>query len=759
MKTNYKFILHTLFLITTTTVIGMAQGGNTPPPPPDTAKGAPAVKMQARAYPDHIKLRWAPNNLIAWQYANQYGYQVEKYLVYQNGQVLAKPQKLNLTGKSTFKPLPLKDWEKVVNEVGKKNESYALVAAQALHGKAFGLTAAGKNVSNLKKIINQVREQDMRFAYALMASDHCLPVAKASGLYYKDNNAKKAEKYLYKVYVKLPATINYKIDTAYVYTGIDDYEPLPKPVEFSATFGNRTVMLTWNRWYYERFYVAYWVERSKDGGNTYKPITSAPIGNVLQEGVGIRSRFLYRIDSLPRNETTYHYRVRGVNSFGEMGPPSESIAGQGWENNLPLPKLAKPVLQEATGKVQLNWTFPPEQEKDIVGFVVEKARRASGMPYKLLHPDQVTLPANTRAFTDAKVDGVNYYRVGIVSKKPFKGEEKSVSRIGGKNAVTSNLDKAAYVRYTFPFLVQVPDSIPPQAPTMVEGVIDSTGKVTLRWKPSVDDDVQGYRVYRANYAGEQFSQVTKALVSDTVFIDSVRLKTLTTKVLYKVQAVDEYINPSELSKAGVLRRPDIIPPVPPVFTQVISADSGVYLGWQVSTSLDVARHALYRQERGKNNEWILIKNILVGEDTVSRYADIPPKTGVDYQYTLIAVDSSNLESSPAKPVTGRRIDNGLRGKIKKLKARKTGDDPAVIALNWELEMSEDRASESEVPESFSIYRGEELGKIRLYATVKGDVSTWKDTSLKRGTSYKYRIQANFKRGGVSKFSELVIVKY
>lgn len=748
----YKFILHIISLISVSTLAAVAQQA----PPPDTAKGAPAVKVQARAYQDHIKLRWAPNTPIAWQYANQYGYQVEKYLVYQNGEILAKPQKVNLT-KSNFKPLPLKAWEKVVRKVGKENENYALVAAQALYGKAFGLTTAGKNVSNLKKIINQVREQEMRFAYALMASDHSLPVAEASGLYLKDNSTKKAEKYLYKVYVKLPAAINYKIDTGYVYTGVDDYEALPKPVEFSATFGNRTVMLTWNRWYYERFYVAYWVERSADGGVTYQKVTNAPIGNVLQEEVGIRSRFLYRIDSLPKNEVTYHYQVRGVNSFGEVGPPSEAISGQGWENNLPLPKLIKPTLQN-DGTVRLEWTFPAEQEKDIVGFVIEKARRASGATYKLVHPNSKTLPPTTRNFTDPKVDGVNYYRLGIVSKKPFKGEEKSVSQLGGKQVNHSAIqpsNHSNYVRYTFPFLVQVPDSIPPQAPTMVAGVIDSTGKVTLRWKASPDDDVQGYRVYRANYAGEQFSQVTKSLVNDTVFIDSVGIKTLTTKVLYKVQAVDEYINPSEFSKVGVLRRPDVIPPVSPVFTQVISADSGVYLGWQVSTSVDVARHALYRQERGKSNEWVLIKNIL--DTAISVYNDVPPKTGVDYQYTIVAVDSSSLESLPAKPVIGRRIDNGLRGKIKKLKAAKTGDKPATIALNWELEVYENQGTIN--PESFSIYRGEELGNIRLYATVKGDARTWKDAQLKRGTSYKYRIQANFKRGAVSKFSELVVVKF
>lgn len=709
----------------------------------DTTTAPPGIKMQTRAAKDHLKLRWAPNTPTAWQYGNKYGYQLEKYLVLKNGQVLASPQKL-ATSPNTFKPLLLNAWEKVVNEAKKENENYALVAAQALYGKDFGLTSAGKNTSKLKKIVNQVKEQEMRFAYALMASDHSPKVAQASGLAWQDTQVKKGEKYLYKVFVRLPAAINYKIDTAYAYAGIDDYETLPKPVEFSATFGNRTVMLTWNRWYHERFYVAYWVERSTDGKN-YMKVTNAPIGNVLQEDVGIQSRFLYLIDSLPSNKQTYHYRVRGLNSFGEVGPPSESIAGQGWANNLPLPKLAKPALQ-TNGSVHLKWTFPAAQEKDIIGFVVQKARRAHGVPYKALHQSK-TLPPDTRNFTDPLVSGVAYYRVGIVSKKPLGGETKSVANIGGKNNRKDKSNETS-IQYTYPFLVQRPDTIAPQAPTMVTGTIDSSGKVTLHWQPSPDDDVEGYRVFRANYAGEEFSQITKAMINDTTFVDSVILKSLTTRVFYKVQAVDSYINPSELSKAGVLKRPDIVPPVPPVFSQVISADSGVYLTWQSSTSADVAHHALYRQERGKNNEWVLIKNI---SDTTQKYADLPPKTGVDYQYTLIAVDSSSLESSPAKPVIGRKTDNGLRGAIEKFKAT-TNDNPVEIRLSWKYKRKE-------TPESFSIYRGEELENVKLYATIKGDLRTWTDQKLSHDRSYKYRIRANFKRGAVSKFSKLVVVSF
>lgn len=723
----------------------------------DTVIGKPAVKVQSRATQSEVKLRWAPNRPVAWQYGNKYGYQLEKYLVLKNGQVLATPKKV-ATNPASFSPLPLAAWEKVIGDLGKAKERYGLVAAQALYGKDFGLTAQGKNNSDLKKIINRVKEQDMRFAYALMAADHAPEVALASGLAWVDPQVKKGEKYLYKIYVKLPAALNYRIDTGYVYTGIDDYEALPQPIELSATFGNRTVMLTWNRWYHERFYVAYWVERSADGGKTYQRTTQAPIGNVLQEDMGIQSRFLYRIDSLPDNDKTYHYRVRGLTSFGELGPPSQAIAGQGWANNLPLPKLAKPALQ-ANGSVQLTWTFPEDKQKDIVGFVVEKARRANGVPYQTLHR-QKTLPATTRSFTDSKVSGVAYYRLGIVSKKPLGGDKKTVNQLGGKSVNKANAQPSNNISYTYPFLVQVPDTIAPQPPTLVRGIVDSAGKVTLRWNRSVDADVEGYRVYRANYAGEEFSQVTKAMVNDTVFVDSITVKSLTTKVLYKVQAIDEYVNPSEFSKVAVLRRPDVVPPVAPVFTQVTSADSGVSLVWQASTSSDVAHHALYRQQRGKTNEWVLIQKFgakTIKADTsqslqqMIRFTDKTTPAGKDFQYTVIAVDSSRLESAPAKPVVGRKIDKGVRGEIKKLKAS-SSTEPLEITLRWKYDHPQN-------PESFSVYRGVELGGLKLYTRIKGDVRTWSDKNVQRNTSYKYRIQANFRRGAVSKFSKLVIVGF
>lgn len=724
-----------LYIITITTCLVNC----TTPATAWQATQKPAVKMQARAYPNQIKLRWAPTTAIGWQYGNQYGYTLEKYLMLKNEQVLAKPQKIS-TSPNTFKPLPLKAWEKVVNQATTKEQNYALATAQALYGESFGL-ATGKTNHKFKKISNQVKEQQMRFTYALLASDRSPVVAQASGLAWHDNQVKKGEKYLYKVFINLPAGVNYRIDTAYVYAGTSDYHTLPQPVEFSAVFGNRTVMLTWNHWYHQQLYVAYQAERSADGGKTYQNVTNTPVGNVLpnkpESNTGIRSRYLFLTDSLPANGQTYHYRIRGINSFGETGPPSEAIAGQGWVNNLPLPRLSKPQIQ-ANGHVYLAWSFPKVQEKNIMGFVVEKAPRAKGIPYQAVHK-RTYLPPATRHFTDTQANGVAYYRVGILNKKPLGNNV-------GKTTVT-NQEKSLNYKYTYPFLVQRPDSLPPQAPAMVSGTIDNNGKVTLRWQAPPDHDVEGYRIYRANYASEAFSQVTRTMVTDTSFVDSVALRTLTTQVFYKVQAVDHYLNPSAFSKAIMLKRPDLLPPVAPVFSQVISSDSGVCLSWQPSTSPDVARHALYRQQQGKYNKWVLIQNIV--NNLTHQYVDTLLKTGINYQYTLVAVDSNHLESPPAKPVTGRKTDNRLRGKIEKLKAS-TSANPESIKLSWKYTYA---------PQSFSIYRGEEFGQLRLYATTNGKARSWKDPKCAPDRSYKYRIRANFSQGATSRFSQLVVITF
>jgi hypothetical protein len=64
--------------------------------------------------------------------------------------------------------------------------------------------------------------------------------------------------------------------------------------------------------------------------------------------------------------------------------------------------------------------------------------------------------------------------------------------------------------------------------------VDSTGRVVLHGEPNTEKDLYGYRVYRANFLSEEFSQVTVGPVPDTVFTDTINVRTLTRSVYYKV---------------------------------------------------------------------------------------------------------------------------------------------------------------------------------------------------------------------------------
>ena len=79
--------------------------------------------------------------------------------------------------------------------------------------------------------------------------------------------------------------------------------------------------------------------------------------------------------------------------------------------------------------------------------------------------------------------------------------------------------------------------------------------------------------------------------------------------------------------------------------------------WINSFSKDVAKHVLYRREAGKER-WTTVAVFPVS-DSINTFTDrqVPPK--LLFEYILLAVDSSNNESTPGKSVFARKIDSGI----------------------------------------------------------------------------------------------------
>ncbi|HAS38821.1 MAG TPA: hypothetical protein DCS93_00010 [Microscillaceae bacterium] len=684
------------------------------------------VKLLTRAHQNEIKLRWAPTSPLLWQYGLQYGYRLEKLLVYQNGQVLPKPRPLTLA-KVLFRAAPQAKWQPYLEK-----DAQATVAYQAMFGEKMQVSSNNK----ILKLVEQAEQQQLRFTFALMAADYSAIAAQLSGLSFTDKQVKKGEKYLYRIRLNLPAGIQVKTEAGNAYVGTDDYAPLPKPLELDGKFGDKNVLLVWNQLYYQRIYSGYFIERSEDG-KKYQLTSQLPHAVFEKDTLqSIPQRYMTVVDSLPQNNKTYYFRVRGLTPFAELGPPSDSIVtGQGKSQNEWQVVLEKPTIKKQ--QVILHWQVSDKIASHIKGFKVAKAAKAQGK-YQSLHTG--LLAAGQKLYVDSVASGATYYQVKAIGKN---GEEAT----------------------SFPHLVQLPDTIPPDAPVVLAGVVDTLGAVTLRWAPPNAKDVRGYHVFRSEGENDEYSRINVTVINDTTFADSINLRSLNPYIHYKIQAVDQYFNPSPLSKMLRLKRPDKIPPLSPVFVRALSTDSSLTLQWQASASQDVARHLLYRAEMGKD-QWQLIANFTQLDTSALQqvqdtslhntqyiFQDETANPGRQYQYTLVAVDSSHLESPPSRPVSARRIARTILPAVKQLRASQNFK-AKWIELEWQYSQPQVTA--------FRIYRAKGEANLTLYKTIEvtADQATnlFQDKQVAKGLAYRYQVQA-VSPGKVAKFSKVIQIRY
>jgi fibronectin type 3 domain-containing protein len=643
------------------------------------------VRLLSRPTQDSILLRWAPTDKQTWDLGNQYGYTVERYTILREGKLVeGRPYRL-LTAVS-LKPAPLSEWERY------GDDNNVAAAAQCIFDEGESLP-----LITPRAIERRYRQEQNRFSMALFAADRSVLAARLSGLYLADKDAAKDEKYLYKVYIPLPDSVSAglpaPLDTAFAFTGISEYQPLPKPLELKARWEDRKVRLSWNILYLGHVYNSYIVEKSPDGRH-YIPATGNAFVQAADEDVS--PEYAYRTDSLDNNETTWYYRIRGVNAFGETGPPSDSVAGQGR-----IPLIVPPVIYDKgvirNREVFLAWTYPQEMDEYISGFRIYHSSKPTGPKEKIYESKS----PQERIFTDRNPDLTNYYVISV-----FDGETERFS---------SNVTYAELI-----------DSVPPAKPAGLWGDIDSTGIVRIRWNRNMEKDLDGYRVYRSNRPGFEFQLVSPAVVKDTLFRDSVQLKTLTKQVFYRLKAVDLRQNHSEFSEILELRRPDIIPPVAPRIKSIEQQKGKLLISWINSSSEDVVKHHIYRKEKS-DSVFILLASIDKKTGTQSTYTDNSVEAGETYIYQMKAEDDSKLLSPPSRPVL-QKAPGEIAEKIQ-LKKREKEDS---IQLSWTVKSKKKVAR-------ILIYKATGDNPLQLYTNTTED--TFTDALPAPGTTVKYRIKA------------------
>lgn len=117
-------------------------------------------------------------------------------------------------------------------------------------------------------------------------------------------------------------------------------------------------------------------------------------------------------------------------------------------------------------------------------------------------------------------------------------------------------------------------------------------------------------------------------------------------VVRAVASVDPLVESAPSNEACVDVR-DIEPPAAPGGLAVLPRDKGLEVLWTPSVEEDLAGYRVYREATGEARH--KVADVEAGR---SSWLDTGAKRGLDYRYTVTAVDRAGNESPQAPPVEG-----------------------------------------------------------------------------------------------------------
>jgi hypothetical protein len=673
----------------------------------------------ARSLGDSVMVRWSPMDYKSWKHGIDVGYTIERRLVYTTRKNLPATEKRKVLA-TNLVPLPEAEWERMA-----ESSNAAGVIGAALFGTDDGPQGEGLSAFLERKAMN-----DNKMAMALLAAEQYPMLAVKVGLGYIDKDIHQKDIYNYVIYPSNKRQ-GLVLDTVSVVVDVANREVLPAPTELISFFGDRVVRLRWSTFYADDFYTSYDIERSEDNGKTFKAVNEYPyIYFPHPEAENVP--YIYYNDSLQENKKLYIYRVRGRTPFAEIGPPSNTTEGEGIFSPVPvLPRITR-ILEFPDGQFTLEWSFDKTYEDKIKGFYIYRKNTIDG---KFERVNKLPVEKDANKFTDESPYPSGYYKMTVLDEND--------------NEIPSAV-----------VMAQLIDATPPAPPTGIEGIVDTSGMVLLHWKPNTELDLYGYRVYVSNAKDNpEYSQITSTIVKDTFYRYQVTMNTLSEEVYFKVVALDFRENYSGFSLPCTVKRPDLIPPDPPVFSEVTTSTKWVHLRWSPSSSKDVVAHRLERKREG-TEAWDVL-DVFKEQPMPLEYIDSIASPKYSHTYRIVAVDDADLQT-PSEEVSRQIIDNGQRPSIMDFKA--TPDRvKKLVRLEWEY------PKETEVS-VFALYRATKDGALKLFKTIernglapqeKGNLQgfLFEDKAVSMDTRYAYRIMAKHRDGGQSPLSPLLSVEY
>jgi fibronectin type 3 domain-containing protein len=511
----------------------------------------------------------------------------------------------------------------------------------------------------------------------------------------------------------------YKIEPGYFVVNTADVIQIPQPLISKATEMENAIQLEWERVYHENAFSAYWIERSDDKGKTFKKLTEVPFINPQNE-MRQENNVIVFTDSVKENYKPFLYQIIGITSFGEQSKPSQAITAMGRDKTPPSPP--EKVKAESLGgsRIKLSWE-KKTPEKDLKGFYIGRSNNASDGFQPLF---ELPLPPTTLSWIDetANASTTNYYVIAALD-----------------TAGNGNVSMISYG--------MIVDSLPPKPPVGLKGSIDTMGIVRISWNFGKEPDLAGYMVYFANDPSHVFSSTTQRPLRDTLFTDTITLKTLSKKIYYKIKSVDVTYNYSPFSMLLELKKPDKVPPTSPVFSSYKVTNEDIRIDWIPSQSEDVKEQKLFRKI--DNGNWVEYQKFAIASKT-GTFTDKDVKTGSDYSYQLVSIDESGNKSKPSVEMTLKFTGNAVAQSVSNIFAVATADKKGIL-VSWNYPVQGNYR--------FVIYRAVNGSSFQTVETTEQKITSFTDKHIKKGNIYEYQVRVFYTDGKKSALGKIVKMSF
>ena len=651
-----------------------------------------SIVLIAKQYADSVVLRWAPSNYLLMERMRKEGVYIERRRI---GEKTFRRQ--NVT---PIKALRLEEFEEKANT----DDKYVYAAAHALYEK---VNSEKDYVAPMSMALEKYQEQNQRYAMAALSADLSSEAASALGWRYCDTKVEKGALYEYRIVLEELDRPN-PLKSNPKRLSLVSQKPLGKVEEFRIDSGDKELMLIWPKYINDSRFIAYHVEYSRDGGNTWIRHNELP---KLTSSADLEALENTYVVPLEKNYVSSRYRVIGYDSFADESLPSKVIEAYGLDLTAPMPPTEVRARDLLDGRMEIQWTNLSEA-LDHAGFIVTRSRTFDGN-YQPITTQPISKSSTSFIDENPYPYIPNYYAI------------YSLDTAG--NVLRSNITTGLWI-----------DNEVPSTPEGLVGRVDSTGRVVLIWSPGEEPDLLGYRVYKSYAKNREFIQITKDIIHQNYFFDETSLKALDQKVYYKIVAIDNAFNPSEYSTILSLRKPDKIPPSSPTFHNFEASAESITLEWNPSSSNDVVRQEIWRKQGDES--WELYTQL----DTLQNsFTDKKVRANQKYAYRVSAIDEAGwmTSSKSISLYTGNHIRFHPITEFSISQEEFSGG----IVIKWSEPIDQGR---------MIIYKSQGNAPLRAYKYVSGDATVFTDNPASAGEVFNYALQYIGDSGQRGKRSEI-----